>query len=267
MDPIYDIENHFQVLPLQSSQQVTLNFDQWQQGDDIITNTFQTPRVDLVPYSPDDFRSYLEDFDEYSSEHLDLFYEENFQPSFCSENEEVACLKQNTCDEIFYLPFITLPRYVTEGMVWKHIPYPKSFVGKSLFLDFRGRFGTLRRSLLSQSSSFPLRSCQSPFRFLLIPFQDSDCEKVRGSQPFEPLTFHDPFLRWIEHFPESMTWHHFFPPTRLHELDLTIPNDAIHFLTHVIFMLNLSLLWFMMKHRGRYCETLLGWFHWLFDYT
>jgi hypothetical protein len=176
MDPIYDIENHFQVFPLQLSQQVTLNFDQWKQGDDIITDTFQTPRVDLVPYSPDDFRSYLEDFDEYSSEHLDLFYEENFQPSFCSESEEVACLKQNTCDEIFHLPLITLPRYVTEGMVWKHIPYPKSSVGQILLLDFRGRFGTLRRSFLSQSSNFPLRSCQSPFRFLLIPSQASDCE-------------------------------------------------------------------------------------------
>ena len=31
VDPIYDIESHFQMLPLQSSQQVTL--DQWQQGD------------------------------------------------------------------------------------------------------------------------------------------------------------------------------------------------------------------------------------------
>ena len=57
MDPIYDIESHFQVFPLQLSQQVTLDFDQWQQGDDIITDTFQTPRVDLVPFSPNDFRS------------------------------------------------------------------------------------------------------------------------------------------------------------------------------------------------------------------
>jgi hypothetical protein len=41
MDPIYDIENHFQVFPLQLSQQVTLDFDQWQQGNDMITDTFQ----------------------------------------------------------------------------------------------------------------------------------------------------------------------------------------------------------------------------------
>jgi hypothetical protein len=39
LDPIYDTESHFQVLPLQLSQQIT--FDQWQQGDDISTRTFQ----------------------------------------------------------------------------------------------------------------------------------------------------------------------------------------------------------------------------------
>jgi len=62
-DPIYDTGVHFQKLPLQPSYEVT-NFDSWQQGDDIITDTFQTPRDDLVLYPPDDFQSYLEDFDE-----------------------------------------------------------------------------------------------------------------------------------------------------------------------------------------------------------
>jgi hypothetical protein len=258
-------------LPLQLSQQDTLNFDQWQQGDDIITNTFQTPRVDLVPYFPDYFRSYLDDFDECSSEHLDLFYQENFQPLFFSENEEVTCLKQDFCDKTFHLPFITLPSYVTKGVVWKHFHYPKSSVGQNLRLDFRGRLSTSRRSLLSQSSSLPLRSCRSSFRFSLIPSQASSCEDVRGSQhsdslsqSIEPVTFHDPFLRWIEHSPESMTWHDFVPPSPLHELDFMISGDIVHSLTHVLFLLNLSLFWFMMKHRGKYCEILLGWFHWLF---
>jgi hypothetical protein len=78
MDLAYNIENHLQVLHLQLSQQVTPNPDIEQQGDDIITDTFQTPRDDLVLYSLDDFWSYLEDFDEYSFEHSDLFYEENY---------------------------------------------------------------------------------------------------------------------------------------------------------------------------------------------
>jgi hypothetical protein len=116
MDPTYDIENHFKVFPLRLSQHVTPNLDIGKQGDDIITDTFQTPRGDLVLYSPDYFRSYLEDFDEYSFEHSDLFYEENYQPSLCSDlnkSEEVSFLKKDTWDNIFHLPLITLPRYVT----------------------------------------------------------------------------------------------------------------------------------------------------------
>ena len=133
---------------------------------------------------------------------------------------------------------------------------------------------TLRISLLSLSFNLPLRNCQSPSRFLLVPSQTSGCEDVQGSQPseflghfFEPLIFHDPFLIWIEHFPRSVTWHNFVLPACLHELDFTIFDDAIYLLTHVIFVLNLSLFWFMIKQRGRYYELLLGWFHWLFDYT
>jgi hypothetical protein len=61
MDPIYDIKSHPRVLPLQLSQRA---LDQWQQGDEICTNSPQTPKVDQVQYLLDDFRSYLEAFDE-----------------------------------------------------------------------------------------------------------------------------------------------------------------------------------------------------------
>ena len=79
-DPIYDIEGHFQMFPLQLSYEVTTNFDNWKKGDDVVTNVFQEPKDDLVLHSLDDFRSYLEDFDEYSFENLDLFYEKHYQP-------------------------------------------------------------------------------------------------------------------------------------------------------------------------------------------
>jgi hypothetical protein len=220
--------------------------------------------------SPNNFRSYLEDFDDYPSIHLDLFYEESYQPSFCAgldKSEEVTSMKQDACHKVFHLPLITLPRCVTEGKVWKHVPYPKYLVRQKLILDFRGKLSTSRRSLLSQFSSFILRNYQSSFQFLLIPSQASSREDIQGSQhsdsssrSFEPFTFHDPFLRWIEHSPESMSWYHFFPPTRLHELDLTVSIDMIHFLTHVIVVLNLSLFWLMMKRKGRYCGTLLDGF-------
>jgi hypothetical protein len=60
LDPIYDTKSHFQVFPLQLSQQIT--FDQWQQGDEIFTRTFQKNKDDLVPCFLDDFQSYLEIF-------------------------------------------------------------------------------------------------------------------------------------------------------------------------------------------------------------
>jgi hypothetical protein len=208
---------------------------------------------------------------------LDLFYEEDYQPPLCSifdKDEDIACLKQDTCDKVVQLPSTTLPRYVTKGGVGKHVPCLDFSPGQSLLLESKGRLNTLRRSLLSQSFSIPLRNCQSSSRFLLVLSQTSGCDDVQGSQPsdslsqsFEPLIFHDPFLRWIEHFPRSVTWHDFVPPSRLHELEFTIFDDVIHVLAHVFFVLDLSLFWFMMKHRGRFYVILLGWFHWLFDYT
>jgi hypothetical protein len=231
---------------------------------------------DLMLCSLINFWSYLEDFYDYPYEHLDLSYEESYQPTLCSyidKNEEVTSLKHDTCDKIFH-PLITLPPYVTKGMVWKHVPYPNSPVRKNLILDFRVNLSASRRILLSQCSNLPFRNGQSSFQFLLIPPRASSCEDVQvsqhsdsSSQSPEPLTFHNPFLRWIKHSPESMHWDHFFPPTRLHELDFEIFDDMIYILTHDIFLLDLSLFWFMMKHKGRYQGMLLDWLHRLFDYT
>jgi len=61
-DPIYEIEGHFQMFPLQLLYEVTDDSNIWQQGDDIVTNIFQTPKDDLVLCFQDDFQSYLEDF-------------------------------------------------------------------------------------------------------------------------------------------------------------------------------------------------------------
>jgi hypothetical protein len=118
-DPIYNIEDHFRMFPLQLSYQVTTNYDIWQQGNDIVTNI---SKGDLVLCSPDDFQSYLEDFDEYSFENLDLFYEEDYQPALWSnldQGEDIACPKQGTCGKVFQLSSTTLPLYVTKGVVGK----------------------------------------------------------------------------------------------------------------------------------------------------
>jgi hypothetical protein len=63
--------------------------------------TPQTPKVDQVQYFPDDFRSYLEAFDEYSSEHLGLPYEDDYQLPLCSDSDRSknsVCLKKDSLD-------------------------------------------------------------------------------------------------------------------------------------------------------------------------
>ena len=126
----------------------------------------------------------------------------------------------------------------------------------------------------NQLFNFSLIVFQSSTKSLSIPSLTSECEDVLGnqftgplSQFSEPCIFHAPFLDRIECFSQRWTWQYFVPPTHLHELDFEIPDDMIYILTHDIFVLDLSLFWFMMKHKGKYQGTLLDWLHWLFDYT
>jgi hypothetical protein len=270
LDPIYDTESHFQLLPLQLSQQITS--DQWQQGDEIFTRTFQKTKDDLVPYSSDDFQSYLEIFDEYPSEHLDSFHEDNCQPPMCSNfdtSKDIVCLKKVSHDFSLQPPVITLPCFSIRGVVGKYLFYVEFPPRQTL--NSKGWLGTASSN---QFFNFPLIVCQSSAKSLSILSLTSECEDVLGnqftgplSQFSEPCIFHDPFLDWIEYFSQRWTWQDFIPPTRLHELDSDFPDDMMYILTHDIFVLDLSLFWFMMKHKGRYQGTLLGWLHWLFDYT
>jgi hypothetical protein len=136
-------------------------------------------------------------------------------------------------------------------------------------LDSKGWLGN---AIVDQFFNLLLMICQPSTKLLSI--LSLECEDVLGNQstgplsPFsEPCTFHDPFPDRIEYFSQRWTWQDFVPPTRLHELDFEIPDDMIYVLTHDIFVLDLSLFWFMMKHKGRYQGALLDWLHWLFDYT
>jgi hypothetical protein len=197
IDPIYDIENHSQLLPSQLSQQITFDFEQWQQGDDIFTDAPQTPKDDLAPFPPDIFRSYLEAFDEYSPEHLDSFYEKDYQPPLCSgldRSEGIVCLKKDSHDIFLQPPPITLLCCVSKGVAGRYVFYIEFPKGETL--ESKGWLNTTSLSLSSQCFNFPLRICQSPTRSLSIPLE---CEDVLGSQfadllsqYSEPWTFHDP---------------------------------------------------------------------------
>jgi hypothetical protein len=121
LDPIYDTESHLQLLPLQLSQQLT--YDQWQQGDEVFTCSFQNTKDDLVPYLSDDFQSYLEMFDEYA-EHLNPFYEDDCRPPLCSDfdtSKDIVCLKKVTHDFSSQPPVITLPCFSIQGVVGKYL--------------------------------------------------------------------------------------------------------------------------------------------------
>jgi hypothetical protein len=166
--------------------------------------------------------------------------------SYIDKGEDISCLKQGVCGKVFQLPSATLPCYVTKVVVGKHVPCLEFSPGKILLLEFKVILNTLRISLLYQYFKFPLKNFQSSSRFLLVPSETSGCDYVQGIQPldslsqsFEPLIFHNPFLRWIEHFPRSVIWHNYVPPSCLHELEFTISYDMMHALIHVIFLLYL----------------------------
>jgi hypothetical protein len=117
LDPTYDTESHFQLLPLQLSQQITS--DQWQRGDEVFTCTSQKTKDDLVPHSFDDFQSYLEIFHEYPSEHFDSCYENDCQPPLCSDfntSEDIVCRKKVSHDFSPQPPIITLPCLSIKGV-------------------------------------------------------------------------------------------------------------------------------------------------------
>ena len=72
---------------------------------------------------PDDFQSYLEAFDEYSSEHLDLPYEDDCQPPLCSDfdrSKNIVCLKKDSHDLSLELPVITLSCFSIKDVVGKY---------------------------------------------------------------------------------------------------------------------------------------------------
>jgi hypothetical protein len=100
--------------------------NQWQQGDEVFTCSFQNTKDDLVPYLSDDFQSYLEMFDEYLTEHLDPICEDDCQPPLCSvfdTSKDIVCLKKFSHDFSPQPPVITLPGFSIKGVVGKYLFY------------------------------------------------------------------------------------------------------------------------------------------------
>jgi hypothetical protein len=211
-------------------------------------------------------------FDEYPTEHLYPTYEDDCQPLFCSNfntSKDIVCLKEVTHDFSSQPPVISLPCFSIQGVVGKYLFRVEFPPGQTL--DFKGWLGN---TISDQFFNLLLMICQPSTKPLSILSLTLEREDVLGNQftgPLsrfaEPYTFHDLFLDRIECFSQRWTWQDFVPPTHLHELDSDFSDDMMYILTHDIFVLDISLFWFMMKHKGRYQGALLEWLHWLFDYT
>jgi hypothetical protein len=211
-------------------------------------------------------------FDEHPTKNLDPIYEDDCQPPLSSvfdTSKNIVCLKKSSHDFSSQPPVVTLPGFSIEGVVGNylfHVEFPsRKTLDSKRWLD----------SVISnQFFNFPLIFCQPSANSLLFLSLTLEYEDVLGnqfsgplSQFYEPCILHDLFLDRIECFSQRWTWQYFVPPTRLHELDSDFVDDMIYILTHDIFVLDVSLFWFMMKHKGRYQGALLDWLHWLFDYT
>jgi len=194
-------------------------------------------------------------FDEYSTEHLDPIHEDDFQPPLCSvfdTSKDIVCLKKVSHDFSPQPPVITLPCFSIRGVVGKYLFHVEFLSGQTL--DSKGWLGNANSN---HFFNFPLIICQSSTKLLSI--LSLEHEDILGNQftgPLsrfsEPCLFHDPFSDRIEYFSQRSTWQDFVPPTCLHELGSDFSDDIVYFLTHDIFVLDISLFWFMMKHKGRY---------------
>jgi hypothetical protein len=135
-----------------------------------------------VQHLPNDFRSYLEAFDEYSFEHLDLPYEDDYQLPLCSDfdrSKNIGCLMKDSHDFSPHPPLITLPCFSIKGVVGMYLFYVEFPPRKTL--DSKGCLGTTSLSQLSQFFNFPLIVCQSSTRYLSTPSLTSEREDVLGS--------------------------------------------------------------------------------------
>jgi hypothetical protein len=93
-----------------------------------------------------------------------------------------------------------------------------------------------------------------------------DKEMVNFSHEDEPSSTYDSLIqRWIDQACGCSFQQDFLPPTHLHEFHFIIDYMSIY--AHDHYVLDLSLLYYIIKHRGRYFDEMISWLHWLYDFT
>jgi hypothetical protein len=113
----------------------------------------------------------------------------------------------------------------------------------------------------------------------LLSLQEAS-DHANGDEDEPSSTYGSPLQRWIDRacgYPFRQDFwddqncgysfqQDFLPPTHLHEFHFMIDYMSIY--AHDYYVLNLSLLYCMIKHRGRYLDEMMNrWLHWLYDFT
>jgi hypothetical protein len=252
----------------------------------MITDLFQPPMDDLLQHSHDDFRSYPIGFDPNPFEHLDFLYEEDFQPPLCSnfDDEAMTFPEQGFRDENFQ-PFPFSSCYFTKDTAGNFSPNGDFSVGQECFqlkvccmdfdrhmkgqqaLGWEKRFfsmpGFIPYPLLSSS----MGNLRVFLRLFQIPSRSSSDSLVVEDEDRPLSTSFNLVMEWIGKDWDDASLYDFIPPAHLHELDFMIHCDIVSVSTHDILVFDTSLLWFFIKHKVRHFDTMLGWFHGLYDYT
>jgi hypothetical protein len=252
-----------------------------QHEDKIITDLFQPLGDDLSQHSHDDPQSYPRGFETYSFEHLDLFYEEYFQPPLCSnfdEGKDMIGLEKGFSDESFqpipFSPCYSIIDAVGSFPSGSHFPirnicfnlvvHCRTFQSHTQGQQTLGWYNFF----FSRSSFIPYLALSLPIdnlivflRFPLIPSRSSSGGFVAEDGDMPLFDYFNLVLGWIGKGCGDTSLHDFVLPSRFHELDFMTSYGKVYVPTHEIFVLDLSLFWFMMKHMGIHFDTMLRWFY------
>jgi hypothetical protein len=156
---------------------------------------------------------------------------------------------------LFPLPF--------KDLVGNHVLRDDLSIGKGCFqlkvccMDFRTHMKRQHAlgweqfffSRLNVSSSSFMGNCKVFFRFLLIPSRSSrDILVVEDEDQPSPF-YCSPVQGWIDQACEDASFHDFVPPSHLHELNSMIECGVVFVSAHDHFVLDLSLMWFIISTR------------------
>jgi hypothetical protein len=74
-----------------------------------------------------------------------------------------------------------------------------------------------------------------------------------------------PIQRWMNQSYGYSFQQNCLPPTHLYELLSMIDHMLIY--VHDYYVLDLSLLYYIIKHRGKYLDEMISWLQWLYNFT